>query len=44
MTPWTFGILDQQHVVLILGTGPGEPMTIESVNVWQASAANNLVE
>jgi hypothetical protein len=44
MTPWTFGILDQQHVALILGTGPGEPITIESVNVWQASAAQNLVQ
>jgi hypothetical protein len=44
MTPWTFGILDQQHVVLILGTGAGEPMTLKSVDVWQASAAENLVE
>jgi hypothetical protein len=44
MAPWTFGVLDQQHVVLILGTGAGEPMTIESVNVWQSSAADNLME
>jgi hypothetical protein len=40
--PWAFGIIDQQHLVLILGTGVGEPMTIQSVNVWQASAAQNL--
>lgn len=39
---WAFGGLDKQHMVLILGTGPGEPMTIQSVNVWQASAAQNL--
>lgn len=39
---WAFGVMDQQHLVLILGTGVSEPMTIESVNVWQASAANNL--
>jgi len=40
--PWVFGQLDQQHLVLILGTGPNEPMTVRSVNVWQASGANNL--
>jgi len=40
--PWAFGRLDQQHLVLILGTGPNEPMTIRSVNVWQASTSNNL--
>jgi hypothetical protein len=40
--PWAFGVLDQQHLMLILGTGPNEPMTIRSVNVWQASAAQNL--
>jgi hypothetical protein len=39
---WTFGVLDQQHVVLILGTGKNEPMTLRSVNVWQASTANNV--
>jgi hypothetical protein len=40
--PWAFGRLDQEHLVLILGTGPNEPMTIRSVNVWQASDSNNL--
>jgi hypothetical protein len=40
--PWAFGILDQQHLVLIFGTGPGEPMTIVAVNVWQKSDAQNL--
>jgi hypothetical protein len=39
---WSFGRLDQQHLVLILGTGVNEPLTIRSVNVWQASDANNL--
>ncbi len=42
--PWTFGILDQQHLAPILGTGANEPMTIQSVNVWQKSAALNLTE
>lgn len=31
-----FGIIDQQHLVLILGTGVGMPMTVKSVNVWGA--------
>jgi hypothetical protein len=42
--PWTFGVVDGQHLVLILGTGSGEPMTLRSVSVWQKSAADNLVE
>jgi hypothetical protein len=42
--PWTFGVIDQQHEPLILGTGNNEPMKIKSVNVWQVSAANNLSE
>jgi len=36
-TPWSFSILDQQHIGLILNTGINEPMTITSVNVWQAN-------
>jgi len=40
--PWAFGIIDKQHLMLILGTGVGEPMTVQSVNVWQASATPNL--
>jgi hypothetical protein len=40
--PWAFGVLDRQHLILILGTGPQEPMTVQSVNVWQASASQNL--
>jgi hypothetical protein len=42
LAPWTFGILDSQHLALLLGNGPNEPMTIRSVNVWQASAAANI--
>ena len=40
--PWKFGILDDQHLVLILGTGVGKPMTVSSVNVWQSSDRRNL--
>ncbi len=41
-SPWVFSVMDVDHLVLILGTGAGEPMTIESVNVWQNSPAKNL--
>ena len=41
LAPWTFGVVDKQHLVLILSTGAKQPMTVQSVNVWQASTANN---
>jgi hypothetical protein len=41
-TPWTFGVVDKDHLVLILGTGASTPMKVQSIQVWQASAANNL--
>lgn len=41
---WAYGVMDQQHLVLIFGTGLNEPMTVESVNVWQTSSANNLYQ
>jgi hypothetical protein len=40
--PWKFGILDNQHLVLILGTGVGKPMTVGSVSIWQSSDRQNL--
>jgi hypothetical protein len=40
--PWQYGVIDKQHLVLILGTGVNEPMTISSVNVWQSSNSQNL--
>lgn len=40
--PWAFGVIDQQHLVLILESGAGQPMTVRSVRVWQASEAANL--
>jgi hypothetical protein len=42
LAPWTFGVIDQQHLAVILDTGAGQPMTVKSVNVWQASRAGNL--
>jgi hypothetical protein len=40
--PWIFSIIDHNHLVLILGTGLNEPMTVQSVNVWQASEQYNM--
>jgi hypothetical protein len=42
-TPWAFGAIDTFHYVLILGTGPGAPMKVISVNVWQKDASGNKV-
>jgi hypothetical protein len=40
---WTYGILDNQHIAILLGSGTGQPLTVQSVKVWQSSAAGNLV-
>ena len=42
--PWTFEVLDQLHMVLLLGTGVNQPLSVQSVKVWQTSAAKNLVQ
>ena len=39
---WAFGVIDNMHLALILGTGTGSPMTVYKVQVWQASSANNI--
>jgi hypothetical protein len=38
-----FGIVDSQHLVVILGTGTQYPMTVNALSVWQNSANNNIV-
>lgn len=40
--PRMFSIIDRNHLVLILGTGPNQAMTVQSVNVWQASDTANM--
>ena len=37
-------VWDSRHVILMLDTGPHNPMTIETVTVWQASDSNNLTQ
>jgi hypothetical protein len=39
---WAFGIFDNQHVAINLGSGLNQPFTIQSVKVWQTSANNNI--
>lgn len=41
---WAWGVIDRSHMVLILGAGTSTPMRVRSVEVWQASSANNLVQ
>jgi hypothetical protein len=38
-----YSVLDARHLVLLLGTGPKNPMTIHGLEVWQASDAKNIV-
>ena len=37
-----FSILDCQHLALILNTGSNAPMTVYSVDIWQAGTSNNI--
>lgn len=42
VSPWQFSWMDRGHYFVILGTRPGEPMRVLSVDVWQANSAANL--
>jgi hypothetical protein len=37
-----FGIVDLQHLVVILGTGTQYPMTVSAISVWQKSADDDI--
>jgi hypothetical protein len=39
--PWAFGIIDKQHLFLILSTGLHQQMTVREVDVWQGDTAAN---
>lgn len=41
-TPWSYGIADLQHFIMYAGCTNAFPCTIENIDVWQASSANNL--
>jgi hypothetical protein len=38
-----YSILDKYHLALILSTGTNNPMTVQTVEVWQANTNNNLI-
>ncbi|MBT3464477.1 PGF-pre-PGF domain-containing protein [archaeon] len=40
-TPWTFSIIDQNHLVISLYTGGGIPMSVDWVRVFQSSETLN---
>ncbi len=42
LAPWSFGVVDANHLVLILGSGFNAPVNVSSVRVWQSSASGNL--
>lgn len=41
---WTFGILDCDHPALVLSGPAACPLTVSSVDVWQATSANNRIQ
>jgi hypothetical protein len=42
-TKWSFGILDQQHLLIALQSGASQPMSVQSVDIWQKSTKDNLI-
>jgi hypothetical protein len=40
--PWLYGVIDSDHLLLVMGCTNADPCTIRSVQVWQSSAARNL--
>jgi hypothetical protein len=41
-TPWRFGVIDQQHLALLINGGIKWPMTVLSIKVWQRDASKNI--
>jgi hypothetical protein len=41
-TPWAFGIIDQDHLVIEAGSNNTYPIQIQSVSVWQLNGSANL--
>jgi hypothetical protein len=39
-----YSVMDKLHLALILGAGSKAPIRVYSVDVWQASSANNMVK
>lgn len=43
-TPWAQGIIDRQHLVLILGAGKNTPIIVRSIRVWQHDNSQNILQ
>ena len=41
-TPWAYGIIDKDHLDIVLGSNNSSRITVSNVQVWQASAAGNM--
>jgi hypothetical protein len=41
-TPWAFGVIDGQHLVLQFDSNNTYPITVQSVNVWQSTNAYDM--
>lgn len=42
-TPWAFGVVDVNHLVLFLSAGTNTPINVNSVNVWQINGSGNVI-
>jgi hypothetical protein len=42
-TPWAFGIIDQDHLVIEMGSNNTTPITLDNIQVWQAQTTSNDV-
>jgi hypothetical protein len=41
-TPWAYGVMDVNHFVLQFGSNNQYPITVYSVQVWQANSLSNM--
>lgn len=41
--PWIISIIDQDHLVIQMGSNSLHPIVVQSVQVWQANASSNMV-
>jgi hypothetical protein len=40
--PWSFGVIDGQHLVIEVDSNNTYPITVQSMDVWQTDATHNL--
>jgi hypothetical protein len=40
--PWTYGVIDLNHMALVFGGGVSAPITVYDVEVWQANGRHNV--